>query len=308
MIGILDIEYKLMKFKSFTAVEDIAFLSSEFLLMIEEDPAVPKFRVFSFTRNKIIHYLELPSLQFFDGYFITHPSYDSSGNSPAQHLNWIGPDPSVDIIVASLYYEQSDRWFLVLSIAKILKALDKLEGDPTIVPWDKWATHATRWLPASELQDRSVRSAFGSRMLAFTHLDLFKGSGSGIPMDHLVLFDFNPRLIRRESDNRNTLIVIEDESRRIVEVTDTSSYNPSPFGDIPTLASLPFRAVVDKRPCIYDNAHLDGTVIVGCMVCTMLLLSEALLISDNQRCSHEFLSFLPRNEELESHSHSSSPD
>jgi hypothetical protein len=136
-------------------------------------------------------------------------------------------------------------------------------------------------------------------MLAFTHLDLYIGSGNGMTTDHLVLFDFNPRLIRRESDNGGSRIVIEDESRRVVEVADASPYNASPFGSIPAFTSLPFRAVLDKRVCEYDSAHLDVTVIVGCMVCTMLLLNEALLISDNQEDSYEFQSFLPRNEEIE---------
>jgi hypothetical protein len=307
--AILDIEYKLMKFKSCTAVVDVSFLSSEFLLMIEEDPDVYHFSVFSFEKNQITHYLELPSSQPIEtAYFITHPSYDSSGSSPARHLNWIGPDPSVDIIVASLDFDSYDRWFLVLSIAKILKTLDKLEGVPIVVAWDEWGTHATRWLPGSELQEGSLRSVFGSRLLAFTHVDLYKGLDIGVPPDHLVLFDFNPRLIGREANSGNSPIVIEDESRRVVEVIDPSPI-ASPFEYIPALAGLPFRAVIDKRPCTYDSAYWDGTVIVGCTVCTtLLLLNEALLISGNQDNSYEFRSFLPRNEEMENHSYSSSPD
>lgn len=246
---------------------DATFISRDVLLLIQREVDDVHLAAFSLIKNQTTHIFNLPfSHPDLTATYIRHPAYNSTKGFPAHNLNWIGPDSSVDILPIRMNCGASASSLFVLSVLHILGRIrSNLDQAITIFEWDEWGPTTTRWLPVNQLINGGPRCVFGSRMIAFTHINLFNKMPFSTYMRkaHLVLLDFNQRLIRREKDDRRTQIITEDDTRRVVEIHDASEVCASYTGNVNVTTALPFRAVIDKRACSFYSLYIDSTTILA---------------------------------------------
>lgn len=251
----------------YTPACDIAFLSHDTVLLLRDGRDGPfGMEVYSLTCGRTLLTLTFPQSLYipYRMRFLTHPPYGSA--SPAAQADLFTPDPQVDILPIDfkIRHPRGPAFFVVLSLHRLRRKISEIstqDPPPPVISWEDWGPDVTRWLPADQLLNTGFRSTYGSRMLAIGNLDEETLDAPQRLEDKLIVFDFNPRPIRRmqaRSYGREHLYVVVEKERTCWK---------SPLLDTEVRSSVPVRAFVSRRSCVFLDIHLDANTLICRRVC-----------------------------------------
>lgn len=143
-------------------------------------------------------------------------------------------------------------------LIKILKQSNGMRFDIDGIEWQHWGPTSSRWIMGDELYGVGVDSIYGSRFSCCLESQT-ETPFLSLPEtenETLVLFDFNPRPIRRGATNYET----NHSYCRVVTEAWAFSH---PFLNCDVESSLPFRAFISKAKYDFVEVLLDGDRILG---------------------------------------------
>ena len=271
---------------------DAAFLPRDHLLLLWEGD-LPYLLVYSFNERAFTHRLNLPLEQHINhAIFLTHPSDHYGSQAPPGVNSSLKPDPDNDILVLELKMVSAGYTLfvrVVISTGLVLRACtpkSEFEREwedegPKVLKWRQWGINATRWFPADAAPRTSIRSTYGSRMVAFGASSTFVGeeniahslafpphylyTRAATEEKRLLMFDFNPRSVTRDAE------VFEEETAVRYAYTKPSLWNGARSVHMrgrKVLSALPFRVTVSKDPWDYKRVYMNATTLIGRKVCS----------------------------------------
>ncbi|KAG8800340.1 hypothetical protein FRC17_006895, partial [Serendipita sp. 399] len=205
-------------------VIDAAFLTRDRMLVIQDrgDDGRVNLGLYDILERRVTHTLELPLAQAVrSGIIITHPSHHYGHESPARTTGVFKSDSNLEIILLEIRLSSPDSGIIhiVVSVPRVLeicnsvpKVDDPEDNPPLFVKWRDWGMDSTRWFSADKIFRASVRSTYGSKMIAFATGDVYDDpesmlatSSNQMPPtstpNRLVVLDFNPRSLMRYPDD-----------------------------------------------------------------------------------------------------------
>lgn len=192
----------------------ISALTPDLILLIyaedEDDPT--QLIIYSMSQRDIICRLCLPIVDKLLNFDIVSPSLDlddASGSS--SRCFRYKRDSSLDVVVLRFTSDCIGRLeivHLVISKARLLKVIDEASKDSNNarVPWSKWGNGVSMWIPG-EWSSTSYDITSG-HIASLVRIP----PGSQAKDPQLVMFDFNPRPIKRRST---------DYSSRLTPLSET---------------------------------------------------------------------------------------